>query len=323
MAVDPLPLRRASQLAEKTLGATPWLVRELWTAQGVGFLAGSPKAMKTWMGLDLAISVASNTPCVGRFAVEDSGPVLAFLAEDRQREIRQRVAAICRHRHLALDGLDLHFISVPRLQLHLGEDCARLKATVEKVRPKLLLLDPLVRIWGADENSSQEIAALLGFLRTLQRRYRVAVLLVHHFTKRAHPRLGQALRGSGDLWAWSDDNAYLVRNADHLVLHVEHRSAPPLEPITLRLIDHQGDGTALHLEIVNEPSASADSGNAGVLSLEEQILAALRAAAPRPLTRDALRKTLRVNNHRLGDALRTLETQGRVQRQASGWTIAS
>lgn len=323
MAVDPLPVRRAAELAEKSLGTTRWLVRDLWTAQGVGFLAGSPKSMKTWMGLDLAISVASGTPCLGRFAVEDRGPVLAFLAEDRHREIRQRVAAICRHREIALDSLDLHFISVPLLQLHQGEDSTRLKATVDKLRPKLLLLDPLVRIWGADENSSQEIGAFLSFLRTLQRRYRVAVLLVHHFTKRAHPRLGQALRGSGDLWAWSDDNAYLVRNAEHLVLHVEHRSAPPPEPITLRLIDKAGDGATLHLEIVDQLSAGAESGNGTPLPLEEQILAALRAGAPKPLTRDALRKTLRVNNHRLGNALRILEAQGRVQRQASGWTIAS
>lgn len=321
MAVDPLPVRRAGQLAEKAPGTTPWLVRDLWTAQGVGFLAGNPKAMKTWMGLELAISVASGTPCLGRFAVEQRGPVLAFLAEDRHREIRQRVAAICHHRNLALDSLDLHFICVPVLQLHQGDDAARLKATVEQIRPKLLLLDPLVRIWGADENSSQEIAAFLGFLRTLQRRSRVAVLLVHHFTKRSHARLGQALRGSGDLWAWSDDNAYLVRHADHLVLHVEHRSAPSLEPIKLRLIDDQGDGSALHLEIVE--SAAAVPANGPSPPLEEQILAALHAAAPTPLTRDALRKTLRVNNDRLGQALLSLEKQGRIRRSAQGWTIAS
>lgn len=323
MAVDPLPVRRAAELAEKSLGATRWLVRDLWTAQGVGFLAGNPKAMKTWMGLDLAISVASGTPCLGRFAVEDRGPVLAFLAEDRHREIRQRVAAICRHRELALDSLALHFISVPLLQLHLAEDSARLRATVEKLRPKLLLLDPLVRIWGADENSTQEIAAFLGFLRMLQRRYRLAVLLVHHFTKRAHPRLGQALRGSGDLWAWSDDNAYLVRHADHLVLHLEHRSAPAPEPIALRLIDREGNGAALHLEIVEHASTGIASGNATPQPLEEQILGALRVAAPKPLTRDALRKTLRVNNHRLGKALCALAAQGRVRRCAAGWTISS
>jgi hypothetical protein len=321
VAVDPLPVRRAAELGEQSIGQTRWLVRDLWSTQGVGFLAGSPKAMKTWMGLDLAISVASGTPCLGRFAVEERGPVLAFLAEDRHREIRQRVAGICRQRNLALGSLDLHFISVPLLQLHLGEDSARLRATVESLHPKLLLLDPLVRIWGADENSSQEIGALLSFLRTLQRRYRLAILVVHHFTKRSHSRLGQALRGSGDLWAWSDDNAYLVRNGDHLVLHLEHRSAPAAEPITLRLVD--GDGGALHLEIVEQANAAQISAATTPPPLEEQILGALRAAAPRPLTRDVLRKTLRVNNHRLGQVLRALETQGRIRRCSSGWTTES
>jgi len=324
MAVDPLPLRRAAELAENSIGQTRWLVRDLWSAQGVGFLAGAPKAMKTWMGLDLAISVASGTACLGRFAVEEHGPVLAFLAEDRQREVRQRVAAICAHRGLAIDSLDLHFISVPLLQLHLGEDSARLRATVESLRPKLLILDPLVRIWGADENSSQEIGALLSFLRTLQRRYRMAILVVHHFTKRAHSRLGQALRGSGDLWAWSDDNAYLVRNADRLVLHLEHRSAPAPEPIALRLIDAQGDGAALHLEILQPTATAVACGHTiSPPSLEEQIIEALRVAAPNPLTRDALRKTLHVNNHRLGQSLRTLEAQGRIRRCNAGWTIES
>jgi hypothetical protein len=146
---------------------------------------------------------------------------------------------------------------------------------------------------------------------------------VHHFTKRSHARLGQALRGSGDLWAWSDDNAYLVRHPDHLVLHVEHRSAPSPEPITLRLIDDQGDGSALHLEIVDSPTAGAVPANGAPPPLAEHILAALRAAAPTPLTRDALRKTLRVNNDRLGQTLRSLEEQRRIRRSASGWTIAS
>jgi hypothetical protein len=322
MAVDPLPVRRAAELAEHSSGQTRWLVRDLWSTQGVGFLAGSPKAMKTWMGLDLAISVASGTACLGRFAVEERGPVLAFLAEDRHREIRQRVAAICRHRNLALDSLDLHFIAVPLLQLHQGEDSARLKATVESLHPKLLLLDPLVRIWGADENSAQEISALLSFLRTLQRRYRLAILIVHHFTKRSHSRLGQALRGSGDLWAWSDDNAYLVRNGDHLVLHLEHRSAPSAAPITLRLIDSDGDGGALHLEIVEQANPADTSAGTTAPPLEEQILEALRAAAPKPRTRDALRKTLRVNNDRLGQTLRALEEKARIRRAASGWTVA-
>ena len=37
--------------------ATPeqrWLVESLWADQGVGFIGGTPKSLKSWIGLDLA-----------------------------------------------------------------------------------------------------------------------------------------------------------------------------------------------------------------------------------------------------------------------------
>src|SRR5204862_15615 len=80
----------------------------------------------------------------------------------------------------------------------------RLQDAVARVRPRLLLLDPLVRLHQLDENSSQEVSNLLGYLRALQREHDLAVALVHHTSKRAHARHGQALRGSGDLHAWTD-----------------------------------------------------------------------------------------------------------------------
>lgn len=319
MAIDPLPVCRACDLAADAAQRPRWLVRDLWTSQGVGFLAGSPKSMKTWLGLDLAISVASNTPCLDRFPVDEPGPVLAYLAEDRHREVRQRVAAICNHRNIPIASLALHFIAVPSLKLHIDDDCLRLQSTVAQLKPKLLLLDPLVRIWNADENSAQEISRLLGFLRTLQRKHRIAVLLVHHFTKRSHARLGQGLRGSGDIWAWSDDNAYLLRRDDQLLLNLEHRSAAAPAPITLRLVDSP-NSCAAHLEIVDQQT-NPNSATNNHLPLPDQILALLRAASS-PLTRDTMRKNLRVNNQRLGQVLLELEASRLIKRTPSGWVIA-
>jgi RecA-family ATPase len=88
----------------------------------------------------------------------------------------------------------------------------------------MLLLDPFVRLHRSDENSAADMAALLGELRDLQRRHRLAIILVHHLRKNASPTLGgQALRGSGDLHAWGDSNLYLRRRDDRLSLCVEAR----------------------------------------------------------------------------------------------------
>jgi hypothetical protein len=95
------------------------------------------------------------------------------------------------------------------------------------VRPLLLVLDPFVRLHRIDENASSEVAPLLAYLRELQRRFALAVALVHHARKGAGTvRGGQALRGSSELHAWGDSNLYLRRIDDRLFLSIEHRAAP-------------------------------------------------------------------------------------------------
>jgi RecA-family ATPase len=66
-----------------------------------------------------------------------------------------------------------------------------------------------VRLHRIDENVSGDVAPLLAFLRELQRRHAIAVVLVHHAKKGAGTmRAGQALRGSSEFHAWGDSNLY-------------------------------------------------------------------------------------------------------------------
>ena len=83
-----------------------WCAR-IWTQQAVGIVGGVPKSCKSWLGLDLAVSVASSTPCLGCFAVDDPGTALVYLAEDALPLVRGRIADLCLHRGLALAALDL------------------------------------------------------------------------------------------------------------------------------------------------------------------------------------------------------------------------
>ena len=184
---------------------TAWLIQSLWAHQAVGILAGHPKLGKSWLGLDMALSIASKTPCLGRFEPQVKGPVLIYLAEDALPQLRQRLEQIARHRKLKLNGLPLFVITAPRIRLDLQEDRERLQYTIEERRPLLLLLDPLVRLHAVDENDAMAIARLLGFLRDLQRTYELSILLVHHARKNGGAA-GLAMRGSSDLWAWGDSN---------------------------------------------------------------------------------------------------------------------
>jgi hypothetical protein len=150
-------------------------------------------------------------------------------------------------------------------------------------------------------------------------RCNVSVVLVHHASKKHRARPGQALRGSSDIHAFGDDLAHLTRpNDEDLVLTMEHRSAPSTEPIRLRLVSRP-DGRATHLELVDMPARK----QATERSLEEQVLEALRTAAPRARLRQELRERLRINNARLGDVLVALEKAGRIVRTPAGWSLPS
>lgn len=311
----PLIVRKIAEVQSEA-STQKWLVNNLWGLQAVGILGGAPKCCKSWLGLDLAVSIASNTPCLDHFPVDHNGPTLIYLAEDATPMVKARVLGICNHRRLDIQALDLNIIDAPSLRLDLETDRTKLVHAVNQLKPKLLLLDPLVRLHRADENSSAEISAILGFLRELQRQFNMAVILVHHMSKKHRAQLGQALRGSGDLHAFGDCNAYLVKNDNKLTLTVEHRFAPASEPISLALVSDD-DGANTHLEIAR----NADNTHRG-LPLAETVRLTL-ADADKPLTRVALRKMLSVNNQRLGLALLDLENNCTAAKGPNGWSLNS
>ncbi|MFQ5493791.1 MAG: AAA family ATPase [Phycisphaerae bacterium] len=312
--MNSLPVLRIDEIPEQD-PAPQWLVEDLWSAQAVGLIGGAPKSAKTWMALDLALSVASHTPCLGRYRVLQPGPVLVYLAEDPADMVRRRVQAMAGQRHLPLAGLELHVITVPRLRLDDAQDRARLFETVRRIRPRLLLLDPLVRMHRMNENDAVEMAELLGGLRELQKRFQAAVAVVHHTRKSgaAPGQAGQALRGSGDIWAWADSSLYLRRCREHLVLTMEHRAAAAPEPVALDLVN--GDPGRLHLQVLDRPPTARHDE-----ALKQRILDAL---ADTPIaSRTQLRARLQVKNERLGRALERLREQGRLLHAAAGWRLS-
>jgi RecA-family ATPase len=288
-----------------------WLVDELWGASSVGVIGGAPKCAKTWLGLDMALSVATGTACLGKYAVPQPGPVLVYLAEDALPIVRERIEGMARHRGLDLAQVEIYAITAPVLRLDRERDRTRLCETARQLRPKLLLLDPLVRLHGIDENNAGEVAELLAYFRSLQRQLALSVLLVHHTRKNGAGGVaaGIGLRGSSDIHAFGDSNLYLRRTREHLVLSSEHRAAPASAPVYLELVTSNAKTT--HLDVIGELEAGKRRG------LEERVLHLL--AGGMVLTRAKLRDSLAVQNERLGEALESLERAGRLRRTPSGW----
>lgn len=318
-----LPTLPAHRLAERPRECQ-WLIDQLWGDEAVGIVGGEPKCCKSFLALAMAVSVAGGVPCLRRFAPTQTGRVLLFAAEDALHVVRQRLVGIAAAAGRALSDLDIHVITAPTVRLDVDRDRDALAETIAALKPKLLVLDPFVRLHRIDENLSGEVAPLLAYLRELQRRHHLAVVLVHHARKGgAKMRAGQALRGSSEFHAWGDSNLYLRRHGEQLTLSVEHRAAASITALSLQLAVN-GDAVALATldHSVAEPAASAAPVATSAVPTVEQKIEAQLAAAAVPLTAAAIRKLCRVRNATLTAALADLVADGRVRKDTTGYVIA-
>ena len=302
--MEPFAVTRIAHITPRSQNHR-WLVDGLWADQAVGFIGGHPKAGKTWLALELAVAVAGGRPCLGRFPVRHKGHVLLYAAEDTADAIRQRVCAIARTRGIDdISRLAIGLITEQNLRLDSDDHQQRLAATVDNLRPRMLILDPLVRLHRADENSAADVSSLLHYLRQLQRSCAVAIVLVHHVRKAAANQPGQALRGSGDLHAWSDSSLYLLPRKGRLLLQAEHRALPSPSPVAVEIAVQPQPHICVIGDDEEEQKPQPDP-------LADRILATLLKT---PMTRTDLRAALEVRNERLGQVLADLEDAGRVHR---------
>ena len=218
---------------------------------------------------------------------------------------------------MPLDALDIHVIVAPVLRLDVELDQRRLEETVSTLRPMLLVLDPFVRLHRIDENVSAEVAPLLDFLRGLQRRHHVAIVLVHHARKGAsHVRAGQALRGSSELHAWGDSNLYVRRGGEEeLSLTIEHRAARSADGIGLTL---HAEGDTLALRVIDRAAPEPSPPPMPAVERVERIL----AEAKSPMAQREIRDLAKIRASTVGDALAALVTDGRAIRTEGRYQLA-
>jgi RecA-family ATPase len=310
-----LPYKKAAELSEVSMERS-WLVEELWGEGAVGILGGEPKSCKSFLALDLAVSVASGTPCLGRFAVRHGGPVLLYAAEDSPSIVKRRLFGIAAARGVELTSCDIEVITAEKIRLDEASDVQSLEETIAHLRPRFLILDPFVRLHRIDENSSSEVAMVLEKLRFMQRRHNLGIMVVHHAKKGGGGiRGGQALRGSSEFHAWGDSNLYMRRRpGDQLVLTAEHRAAPGIDSIPLAL--HQnGDTLSLQLTTTNTHSDHPSEKPTHI----ERIESALSAG---PMSLAKLRGACGIRTATLCTTLKNLTETGTIIKTGTGYALA-
>lgn len=311
-----LPYLKASELEDKAKEAS-WLIDGLWGEEAVGILGGEPKCCKSFLSLDMAVAISSGQPCLGRYRVANPGRVLLYAAEDSPRIVKNRLIGVAAARGVSLAACDIQVITSERLRLDQQSDIDALNETVAALRPRLLILDPFVRLHRIDENSSSEVAVILGNLRQMQKRYKASILVVHHAKKSGGGmRAGQALRGSSEFHAWGDSNLYMRRSASNqLFLSIEHRAAASQPGIPIALVEA---GERLALEV--QDAGAGELVAAIKLTTAERIKLALNGQ-PSPMSLSAIRDACGIRMATLCEVLKEQLETGNVTRTGQGYSL--
>lgn len=178
-------------------GPRRWLIRGIWPAGTYGIHAAEQKAQKTWNGDDLAVSVASGTPWLNTFPIDDPGPVLLFAGEGGEAAILWRLDAICESRQV--DPVGLRIAVCPRApKLGNAEHMAVFEEKLQTFHPRLVVLDPLyLAARGAKLGDLYAMGELLERPQHLCTAAGAALFVVHHYNRQRDVHGPGRMSGAG------------------------------------------------------------------------------------------------------------------------------
>ena len=213
-----------------------WLIKDVWHADAWGIVGGEAKSHKSMLTLEMAIAVASGEPFLGKFEVHRNGPVLIiqeendadyYLPDLMYKMLRERglfpspaIWTEGRDRQLApTRNLPIRFLNQSGFNLTDPEHLERVRDEVERIRPVLIIFDPLYSmLGGVDETKAHEVRPILNWLRKLSKDSSAAVVVCHHWRKKQGKsdtsRAGQRLSGSNNFHNWIVCGLYVERPTD-------------------------------------------------------------------------------------------------------------
>lgn len=194
-----------------------WAVEGWLPDETIAMLVSPPGTYKTWLLIDLAVSIATGTPFLGSAAIRRTGSVLIFQQEDFHGQIAQRIGAVMHGRFvmgpeetLAKDAFSITLPPSPPIYLHDNRELRFddeevmdvLEARVAELRPALVIVDPLYTAAPMDDYMAKAVPHMMR-LKRMRDLYRTSFILAHHTGKRSKES------GREDLWGSQFLNAFL------------------------------------------------------------------------------------------------------------------
>ena len=215
------------------------LVKKLIPKAGICFIGGQSGAGKTFVAVDLAVSLASGSSFFSHPTLERVGVVI--LAAEGAHTLASRIE-VAKHQKAPGNLLPIAWLAdVPNLTDLRAQRAliTRLKAVdaqfqaSHNIRLGAVICDTLAACFAIeDENDNAKAAAVIRHLKELSDRLNVVVIPIHHYGKSAET----GLRGASAWRAGSDVILSVLADRDHVTGSCDNRR------LTLAKSRSEGEG---------------------------------------------------------------------------------
>jgi len=312
-------------------GAT-WLIDDWLPMDSIAFMISPPESYKTWLLLDLAVSVASGLPFLGKYPVNKQGPVLLIQQEDSHTGVAERLSVIIQSR------MDLAYTSsqgewevpkLPDLPIFIHPDrmlkfndvkvMDSLEQLIATIQPSIVLIDPLYSA-ASTENYMASAAENMMRLKSLRDKYHCSFVVAHHSKKNVDPDS----TAREDAWGSQFLNAFLeagwqirrsTKLADNEVVVRRHsKTMGNFVPVVLKF--DISTNSEIKYEVTTEDYISSAS-----LSKSDTDIMKVLLSAGKPMTQTEISGALGKNKSTISRQIKKLKSDNIINIMENGKCI--
>jgi RecA/RadA recombinase len=214
-----------------------WLVEGLFEQDAMAVIYGPPAGGKSFIALNMAFSVASGVPFLGR---EVKQGAVFYIAGEGHNGLAQRRTAWEIANGVSLAGMPLF---LTKRSIDMTADAESLVPIIEQLAidtdsaPVLVVIDTLAKNFGSrDENQSQPMSDFVRAAESIKHAFNCTIVIVHHTGK----DIEKGARGSSALKA-AIDQEYSVSapkgaaKGQIVLFNHKMKDAPQPDSMTLQL----------------------------------------------------------------------------------------
>ena len=177
-----------------------WLVQDWLPDKSITFLVSPPESYKTWILLDLAVSISTGLPFLGQAKVNKTGAAMIIQQEDSHGGLTERLALIAEQKMGVTANIekdtwqipcipDLPIYIHPSRMLRFDNEkvLKELEEQIKLIKPRVILIDPLYSTTSGVDNYMADLANQMMILKTWRDKYGCSFVISHHSKKNLDP----------------------------------------------------------------------------------------------------------------------------------------